>query len=157
MPVKLNDIVNALEMHIPETSSFVNKVTGEVVTFSQDVLGACEDNDLDELLAECPKWQREEYMAARDFLDHEGNFAPLPDEFEVDEYSMMENFCGTVADENISDALYRAIRGKGAFRRFKDEIHRFGIEQQWYDYRHAEHVRIAKEWCRENNIEFTED
>jgi hypothetical protein len=156
MSAKLNDIVDAIEMHFPETTSFVNKVTGEVVTMSQDVLETVDGNELDKLLSECPEWQREEYTAARDFLDHEENFVPLPDEFDVDEYSMMENFCGTVADEKMTDALYRAIHGKGAFRRFKDEIHRFGVQQQWYDYRHAELVRIAKEWCQANGIEFTD-
>ena len=155
--VKLRDIVDALEMHGAETSSFVNKATGEVVSFGHDVLSAVEENGPEELLAEWPGWQQQEYKAARELLDHEEDFVALPDEFDIDEYSMMERFCGSVNDEGVSNALYETIRGKGAFRRFKDAIHRFGIQEQWYAYRDAEVIGIAKEWCQENGIEFRED
>lgn len=157
MPVKLGDIVDAIEMQMPDASFCLQKKTGKIVSFSHDVLHEVEETPMDKLLASCPKWQQDEYKAARDFLDHQDDFVELPDEFAVDEYGMMERFCGDVTDEAISGALYRTIKGKGAFRRFKDAIHRFGIQQKWYDFRHAEIAALAREWCEANAIEFTED
>ena len=112
---------------------------------------------MDDLLAECPEWQKDEYKAARGYLDREDDFAALPDPFEIDEYRMMERFSLALEDERMSDELYDAIKGRGAFRMFKSTIHRLGIQQRWYDYRDAELVALAKEWCEREGIEFTED
>ena len=50
--------------------------------------------------------------------------------------------------------MYSAIRGKGAFRRFKDWVIDMGIEQLWYDYRDDAYKRKAAQWCEENRIEY---
>ena len=38
-------------------------------------------------------------------------------------YSDMADFAETITDERARRRLARAIQGKGAFRRFKDELH----------------------------------
>lgn len=45
-------------------------------------------------------------------------------------YRHMEEFIGSVADADAADQLGRAIRGKGAFRYFKDTLHRLGLQDQ---------------------------
>jgi len=155
--VKLSEIVDALDMHPPESSFLLDKKTGKIIFIEHAVLEAVEDGDLDELLADCPEWQKDDYRAARDYLDREDDFVSLPDPFEIDEYRMMERFSLSLDDERMSDELYDAIKGRGAFRMFKSTIHRLGIQQQWYDYRDAEIVALAKEWCEREGIEFTED
>jgi hypothetical protein len=52
--------------------------------------------------------------------------------------------------------LFDAIRGGGAFRRFKDKIYYLGIEQDWYDFKEKSLMRIAKEWCTGNGLVFEE-
>ncbi|MFP5108963.1 hypothetical protein ACSU6B_19670 [Neobacillus sp. C211] len=47
----------------------------------------------------------------------------------------MEDYCLTISDQVKRDALLKAIKGKGAFRRFKDKIIDFDIEEQWYSFR----------------------
>ncbi|MCD8021312.1 MAG: UPF0158 family protein [Clostridiales bacterium] len=49
-----------------------------------------------------------------------------------------------------------AIRGRGAFRRFKDGIYYHGIEQQWYDYQADAYKQIAVRWCRDEGLEYEE-
>lgn len=49
--------------------------------------------------------------------------------------------------------LCNAISGNGAFRRFKDIIERYDIENQWYDYRDKSLKKLAVDWCNENNIQ----
>jgi hypothetical protein len=74
----------------------------------------------------------------------------------VNEYEIMEDFCLTVTNQRKQDTLLRIITGKGAFRRFKDKIIDFEIEDQWYSYRDERFKQIAIEWCQDNNIDFVE-
>lgn len=54
-------------------------------------------------------------------------------------------------------ALYRAIDGRGAFRRFKNQLYRFGLEKEWYQFRDKYFEQIAREWCLENDVPLVED
>jgi hypothetical protein len=74
----------------------------------------------------------------------------------VNEYEIMENFCLTVSDQRKQESLLTTIKGKGAFRRFKDKIIDFDMEDQWYSYRDERFKQIAIEWCLENKINFIE-
>lgn len=56
----------------------------------------------------------------------------------------------------FSDALYSAIKGKGAFIRFKDILIRFGIEQKWYDFYEGVLSGIAISWCEDNDVKYLE-
>jgi hypothetical protein len=69
---------------------------------------------------------------------------------------MMEKFCLSLNDSEMSDTLYGLIKGHGAFRRFKDAIHKYNIADDWYKYRNGELNEIAIEWCQQNSIEFEE-
>ncbi len=68
----------------------------------------------------------------------------------------MGDFCQIVSDQQKQDILLRAIKGKGAFRRFKDIVIEFQIEDQWYSYRDKRLKQIAIEWCQDNNVRYTE-
>jgi hypothetical protein len=68
----------------------------------------------------------------------------------------MERFCYSVEDEAIRDDLCHAIRGRGAFRYFKEKIHDYGIAENWYRYRDEALREIAIAWCAENGIPYTE-
>lgn len=67
---------------------------------------------------------------------------------------MMEEFSEGFADEHIRDCLCIAIEGSGAFRRFKNTIRRFGIEEQWYAYKDRAMLKFARKWCEENDIPY---
>ena len=66
----------------------------------------------------------------------------------------MKNFCNSLENEEIKDKLLATIKGKGAFRRFKDNIYEFGIEDKWYEYREKAYREIAINWCETNNIKY---
>jgi hypothetical protein len=68
----------------------------------------------------------------------------------------MERFCRSVEDDDMRDDLFNAIQGSGAFRRFKDSIHKHGVADDWYKYRDDELREIAIAWCDENGISYTE-
>lgn len=72
-------------------------------------------------------------------LDNEGledeieetpeRYLRLSAKFEIHEYYIMEEFMWTLKGEK-ADKLECAIRGRGAFRRFRNMIHRMRILQQ---------------------------
>ena len=78
----------------------------------------------------------------------------LPTKYDIDEYSMMEDFIETIEDERLYNQLYIAISGKGAFRRFKDTCINFDIINDWYKFREEKYKELAIEWCKDNNIEY---
>ena len=54
------------------------------------------------------------------------------------------------------EELAYAIRGKGAFRRFKQSVRYHGLEQRWYDYLAEAYRELAIRWCAEEGLEYTE-
>jgi len=152
--VKLSDIIIGMECQSDDSSSYLNKNTGEIVMISDEELQAAEDGDS---LEKYPEWQQEIIKIAQDILESYENYVALPSKFDIHEYRIMERFCLSIEDERISESLYYAIKGKGAFRRFKDGIYRFGVAEDWYKYRERAFTRIAKEWCETNAIEYIDD
>jgi hypothetical protein len=51
--------------------------------------------------------------------------------------------------------LLRLIKGSGTFRRFKNAIHKMGVEKAWYEFRGEALEKIAIEWLEENKISFS--
>lgn len=58
---------------------------------------------------------------------------------------MMERFC-LAQDGKLVELLMTAISGKGVFRRFKDAIHRYGLDKSWYAYQEARAKEVLKRW-----------
>jgi len=150
--VKLSDIVEGLEFQSDERSSFLNLTTGDVVVITDEEIRAAEN---DEPLEDFPAWQHDAIRSARDIVETD-HYLPLPDRFEINEYRMIERFCLSVDDEDMRDALCNAMRGRGAFRRFKDRIQAYGMAEAWYRYRDAALREIAMAWCEEHGILYTE-
>jgi hypothetical protein len=152
--VKLDDIIEGLELQSDESSWFLNKKTGEVVLMTDYAMQAAED---DEPLEELEDWERDLVAIAREILAETGQYISLPTKFDIDDYSIMERFCMSLDNEEISDILCDLISGSGAFQRFKNAIYKYGVEDEWYKYRDNALKEIAIEWCRENKIEFDEE
>jgi hypothetical protein len=152
VPVKLKDIVDELSFIPDEASSHLNTKTGEVVSVTHEELRAAEN---EEPLEDFPEWQHDAIRIAGEILETD-HYLPLPTKFDIHEYSIMERFCLSIEDDDIGDDLCNAIRGRGAFRRFKDKIHEYGIADTWYKYLDEALREIAIEWCEENGISYTD-
>ncbi|HOJ11789.1 MAG TPA: UPF0158 family protein [Clostridiales bacterium] len=153
-PVKLKDIVDEMEMQMDEYHKYLNKETGEIVTVSTEELTIAEESEEDDDFSEYPDWQRDSIKDALDVIVNWENYIELPDKWEINEYDIMEEFCGSIRNDRISNVLYTAIQGRGAFRRFKDAIIRFEVEDDWYKFREEALKQIAIEWCEENEIKY---
>ena len=69
-------------------------------------------------------------------------------------YQDMADFAGQITDERAGRRLVRAIQGKGAFRRFKDELHEEypDLLRAWYAFRDARATRRAVQWLAGNSL-----
>lgn len=153
--VKLSDIVDALEMAHEEASNYLNTSTGEVVMVTVEEMQAAEEDTPPD---EFPEWQRENIVLAGEiFSDTEGQYLLLPSKFDIHEWEIMKRFCLSVDDPEIADSLLDAVHGRGAFRRFKNRIYDFGIEEKWYAYRGNAFREMAIEWCENNGIQYVDD
>ena len=154
LPVKLNDIIDEMEIQSDGHSYYLNRKTGEIVLVTDEHSSLAED---EEDISHYSDWEQEAIQVAIDVLESEEDYISLPSQFDIHEYQIMEEFCLSLGDENLKDKMYRSIKGSGAFRRFKDNIFEYGIEQNWFQYRREAFKRIAIDWCEGNNIPFTEE
>jgi Uncharacterised protein family (UPF0158) len=69
-------------------------------------------------------------------------------------YQDMADFAETITDERAGRRLARAIQGKGAFRRFKDELHDEypDLLPAWYAFRDVRARRRAVQWLAGNSL-----
>jgi hypothetical protein len=150
VPVKLDDLVNEIEMQMDETFTYINTYTGEVITIMSEEMRAAED---EEPLEKYPDWQRENIEEAIKILEDEDDaylYFTLRNEYQ--EYEIIEEFIGTLSDDEVREELFDAIQGRGAFRRFKDGIIEHGVEKQWYEYKEKKLKKIVIEWCKEKDL-----
>jgi Uncharacterised protein family (UPF0158) len=130
--LELEDIANALADQTDyEHRWLINPQTGEIVFWTAD--GGIDGKtpvDLDELDLVC--------------ID------PLPSWIW---YQDMADFADSVADERVGRRLARAIQGRGAFRRFKDELRdEPDLLTAWYALRDARAKRRAVQWLADNSL-----
>jgi len=69
----------------------------------------------------------------------------------------MEKFITSLSSTKVRESLWNAIKDRGAFRRFKDCINRFGITDQWYRYRDRAVKQFIIEWCEVEDIPYVDD
>ena len=146
--VRLNDIIDSLEMQFDESSSFLDLETGQVETVSHALLRAAEESGDEE--PDFPAWQKHEWEIAKRIVSTE-RLQELPTKFEVHEWEIMKDFSLSM-ESDIREDLLRAIRSAGAFKKFKDALRQHGIESGWFAFRMEALRQIALDWCEENQI-----
>lgn len=147
--VLLSDIVDALEMQIEESSSFLDLDTGQVETVSLDLLREAEEDTGED--PDLPDWQKEEWEIAKRIVSTD-RFLRLPNKFDIHEWEITLDFARAVTSERAREDLLQAIRGTGAFRYFRDTIRRHRIESNWFAFRADALKQIALDWCEEHDI-----
>jgi len=153
--VKLSDVLEAMEFQIDETEYYLDRATGKVHLLTAEETLAVEDDDP---IEDYPEWQRETIEVARRLEQGDDkDLVGLPTKWDINEYEIMEGFCDSLPEGTVQDGLYITIEGKGAFRRFKDAVHTFGVADDWYKYRTAEFKAIAIDWCQAHDLAYIDD
>jgi len=154
-PINLDELAEQLDCLFDEWQYYLNTNTGEIVEIQTKYLNIAEELDENDDIYSYSDWEQDEIKAAIDVFDNWDDYVNLPDKFDIDEYSIMEEFSYNYRDNEIRNKLGFAIRGRGAFRRFKDTIIYFGIDDEWYKYKKAKLIEIARNWCEINQIPYS--
>jgi len=69
-------------------------------------------------------------------------------------YQDMADFAEALTDDRAGHRLAKAIQGRGAFRRFKDQLHEEqpGLLPAWYAFLDARATRRAVQWLTDNSL-----
>ena len=87
-------------------------------------------------------------------IEASGDWVVLPSMRDLDEYRIMEAFCESLPDGGVRDRLCDAIHGRGAFRRFKDVLHRTNSQDQWYAFRNDRLKKEIADWLEMKEIPY---
>lgn len=113
MKVKLQDVIEAIDFAGMEAEYYYNTKTEEILLIFDGMINGERNPELIEDIRE-------------GFIE---DYIPLPDQYDIDEYRIMEEFIYQLPSGENQDILDGAIRGRGAFRRFKDKLYDLGMEQ----------------------------
>ena len=141
MKIHLEQVIDAIETADDAFTYFYDTQTGETVYLQDEIITGERNEELEELIENSPR----------------GRFLRFPTKYDIHEYHIMESFVESLPPGAARQELANAIRGRGAFRRFKNGIYYHRIEQQWFDYRDQAYREIAIRWCRDVGIEYTEE
>ena len=153
--VELADLVDAFDEGSNEVSAYLDLESGEVIRLTAEI-----QQELEAISADVPEESRDDEAYRAVFaaaLDRRGlpawmhellreadaveggletRFLPVPGADSRAGYADMEAFIETVASLRLQERLRAAIRGRGAFRRFKDVLGRQPAEwERWLTFR----------------------
>lgn len=82
-----------------------------------------------------------------------GRYLALPHPDSREAYTDLEEFIATLKDGRLANHLSAAIRGRGAFRRFKDVLLDYPEEEKrWFEFKSARLQNRVKEWLESEDI-----
>lgn len=139
MTIQLKQVIQAIEEANEVFTSFWDTETGETVYLADPLM----TDEMDETLVAEIENAPERYLR-------------FPSKHEIHQYRIMEDFIDQLSHGKAREELAYAIRGKGAFRQFKQSVRYHGLEQRWYDYLTEAYRELAIHWCAEECLEYIE-
>ena len=140
-----------------ESTVYLHEETGEIIMVQDQEVRKAEslrDGEIDE--EDLSEWQRDFLPKVLDAV-FGSDWIALPSQWDIHDYKIMEEFCYSVEDDDHREQLLRAIRGKGAFRYFRDTADRLGLTEDWYDFRDQAYEDIAVNWLEAHDIPYVRD
>ena len=170
LKVNLAELAIALDTNSPEMHNYLDLETGEIVTITEEfawelkqIYDEIYDQEgnrvvtLEEHLQgrDDPDWQKEMLLEADRVEQGYGvRYILVERDDPYGDYNDMERFIRRVEDPQLRERLWRAIKGRGAFRRFKDLLTRHpDVRDQWFDFKDAQLERRLADWLEDNDIE----
>jgi len=91
--------------------------------------------------------------------DYGERFISIPVRPSHEGWEQMERFILSLddRDEKTRNLLLTAIEGKGAFSRFKNAIHRAGLNERWFEFKDREDIKEALDWLYSLDLITDED
>ena len=163
LPIDSRELIFAFE-YAEGIQAYLDLETGAIVQISDEAfsdlenLPVDEDDDLETALQNVEDWQQEILREAIPIQEGLGTrYLKIPQIDSFEDYRDMADFIATIEDDHRRELLEVAIRGKGAFRRFKDVLYNYPDEREgWFALKEEEMRRRAMRWLEANGIELEE-
>jgi hypothetical protein len=170
LQVDLDELSFAFTFTHPEQDAYLDLVTGQVITVTEETRWMLEeiyeeiyDEEAGELtmsleayLAQADDiqdWEKQCLLDADRVEAASGDIVAIDPEPYAD-YRDMECFISTADDPQLRERLWRAIKGRGAFRYFRDVLADHPeVEDDWYTFKDAQIERRMHRWLEANGIE----
>lgn len=153
LEINWTELSAAFQSGFPEMEHYLDLETGKVLLITQEVKWYLKEP----LDAELHGWQQQMLQDARRIEEGYGTrYISIPQQESREGYRDMERFIATVQDQHLQDQLWRAIQGRGAFRRFKDALLEYPDERErWFAFsERCVHERMLA-WLESKGIEPT--
>ena len=89
--------------------------------------------------------------------DEEVRYYFLPSRYGFHDSEIIDEYIYNVDNDNIRNELDYSFYGRGKYRRFKETLRSFGIEEDYYKFRYNYLKNCAIEWCNKNSLEYDEN
>ena len=166
----MGELVVALADNSAELHHYLDLETGRVILIPGE-----SDRELDQIYEETCREDGsravplEDYLEDRDEYEWQKEMLLLADEVRqrrrtryirverddpYGDYADMERFISKVEDPQLRDRLWRAIKGRGALRRFKDLLfERPDVREDWFAFKNEQDWQRAEAWLATRDIE----
>ena len=133
LPIDVDEVAEAMDVGTRDTIDFfLDMKTGAVVVTGDGI----DEPDFDP--------------------DDDDRYQQIPPRDTSENYELMREFIEGLDDRGFAERLSHAIRGAGAFGRFKRELSgRREVEARWYAFRDAALRQDAVDWLRSINVQPT--
>jgi hypothetical protein len=131
LPIDVEEVAEAMDVGTRDTIDFFLDMQSGAVVVTGD--GVDEEIDVDD-----------------------DRYQEIPPRDTSENYELMREFIDALDDRGFAERLSHAIRGAGAFGRFKRELSgRRDVEARWYAFRDAALRQDALDWLRSINVQPT--
>jgi hypothetical protein len=140
LKIDLDELCSAMEDSSYEHEYYLDLETGEILFLSEYT-----DDEETGKLKDKIEEESDRYERIPKAESHEG-------------YEEMQDFIATVKDKRLAALLEVAIKGKGAFRRFKDVLLNFPEERErWFQFKDSKVQEKALEWLDDIDVSLIEE
>jgi hypothetical protein len=139
LKIDLDELCEAMENSSYENEYYLDLETGEIL-FLSEYMDDEETEKLREKIDDAPE-----------------RFEPIPKVESLVGYEDIRDFIASITNEHLGELLEVAIKGKGAFRRFKDVLLSYPEERkQWFQFKDDRMQKRALEWLDDIDITLAE-
>lgn len=138
--VWIEDIAQAFEEADANWSAYINKKSGEILFVPLQ----------EELMEEFDEEEKELFKIIDDLED----FVCLPNQRELREYDIMEQYTEDTYNVGMKKRLEFALNRSKPFRNFRAQLRLLNLEEDYNHYRYMIFCAKARRWCMEKGISF---
>lgn len=82
------------------------------------------------------------------------NYVPIPNVCDDHARELMKAFSKSLEAGSLREEVTAALQGTGVAGKFRRQLRKHSLADEWEMFQQAQFRLLAEEWCRENEIEY---